>query len=132
MNNSIKTIAKFISIFTMLTLFATTGANAQFSKAVVVLKGSVHSEQTGKAFPVKISIRTADEKNDEITNSQSNSLTGNYLVVLQVGKKYRIHLAGEGIVTQDEIIETPAANATVQITKDFTVVPTSAVKDSQN
>ncbi len=125
MKNSIKTIASFVTFYAMLIGFGSNAANAQFSKAVVVLKGSVHNEQTGKAFPVKISI--LNEKNDEVTASQSNSITGNYLVVIQLNKKYHIHLEGEGIVTKDEIIETPTANATVQITKDFTIVPTSAV-----
>ncbi len=127
MKNSIKTIAFFVTFYAMLIGFGANAANAQFSKAVVVLKGSVHNEQTGKAFPVKISIR--DEKNDEVTASQSNSITGNYLVVIQLNKKYHVHLAGEGIVTKDEVIETPVSVTTVQITKDFTIVPTSTVTD---
>ena len=104
----------------------TTGAQAQFSKAVVVLKGVVRSEQSGKAHSVKVSVRAAGDKAIEITSSKSNSESGNYLVILQPNKKYWVHLEGEDILTKDELIETPIVNKTEQLTKDFAVTTISA------
>jgi len=103
-------------------------ANAQFSKAVVVLKGNVRSEQSGKAHSVKVSVRAAGDKALEITNSKSNSESGAYLVVLQANKKYWVHLEGEDIIAKDVLIETPTASQTVQMIKDFDVTTISVVK----
>src|SRR5438045_904956 len=96
-------------------------AHAQFSKSVVLLKGSIHTDQTGKPYSVRVSVRSEDDKNTEITGSKSNSETGNYLVVLQANKKYWIHLEGADIATEDELIETPATDSTISMKKDFTV-----------
>ncbi|MEI8134895.1 MAG: hypothetical protein WCH46_07420 [bacterium] len=119
-------------IVVVLTAIGGTGAKAQFSKAVVVLKGVVRSEQTGKAHSVKVSVRAAGDKAVEITSSKSNSASGSYLVVLQANKKYWVHLEGEDIVTKDELIETPAAAKTVQLEKDFNVTLTSAPKQENS
>jgi hypothetical protein len=96
-------------------------ASAQFSKAVVVLKGTVRAEQTGKAYSVKVSVREIGDKALEITASRSNSESGNYLVVLKPGKKYWLHLEGDNIVARDEMLETPATTQTAYVTKDFNV-----------
>ena len=103
-------------------------ANAQFSKAVVVLKGVVRNQETGKAHSVKVSVRAAGDRAIEITNSRSNSVSGSYLVVLQANKKYWVHLEGDDILTKDELIETPAATKTVQMDKDFAVSTISIAK----
>ena len=104
-------------------------AHAQFSKPVVMLKGTVRAEESGKPYPVKISIRSGDNKAVEITSSQSNSISGNFLVVLQPKKKYWIVLECPGAITKDELIETPdVRDNTVQMKKDFTVTTTS-IKD---
>jgi hypothetical protein len=103
-------------------------AKAQFSKAVVMLKGVVRNEQNGKAHSVKVSVRAAGDKALEITSSRSNSETGNYLVVLQANKKYWVHLEGDDIVTKDELIETPAAAVTTKLEKDFNVTVTSVAQ----
>ncbi len=130
MNTNITKIALIALMGLVFGTFGTTQANAQFSKAVVLLKGSVHSEQSGKPFSVKISIRSSEDQKVEVTNSVSNSETGNYLVVLETNKKYYIHIEGSDIATQDELIETPAAKNTVKINKDITV--SSAVSNSQD
>ncbi len=109
-------------------LFGGSQAYAQFSKAVVVLKGVVRNEATGKAHSVKVSVRAAGDKAVEITASKSNSETGAYLVVLQTNKKYWVHLEGEDIITKDELIETPSASKTVQMEKDFVVTTITAVQ----
>jgi hypothetical protein len=96
-------------------------AHAQFSKAVVMLKGVVRNEQNGKAHSVKVSVRAVGDKALEITASTSNSESGNYLVILQANKKYWVHLEGADIITKDELIETPSATKTVQMDKDFAV-----------
>ena len=89
-------------------------ASAQFSKAVVMLKGNVRNEQSGKVYSVKVSILSED-KSTEISSGRSNSETGNYLIVLQPNKKYWVRVCEPGLVTKEEPIETPAAQSTVQI-----------------
>ena len=108
--------------------FGGSAVYAQFSKTVVVLKGVVRNDVTGKAHSVKVSVRAAGDKAVEITASKSNSENGNYLVVLQTNKKYWVHLEGEDIITKDELIETPTSSKTVQIDKDFAVTTITAVK----
>ena|SRR5437588_9352087 len=106
-----------------------TSAHAQFSKPVIVLKGTVRAAQTGKAQPVKISIRSAKQKDLEISNSQSNSLTGNYLVILQPKTKYLVRLESTDVIAKEELIETPAVtDATIEITKNF-IISKISVKD---
>ncbi|HYM20034.1 MAG TPA: hypothetical protein VEW28_03410 [Candidatus Kapabacteria bacterium] len=102
-------------------------ANAQFSKAVVMLKGTIRTEQTGKAHSVKVSVREIGDKALEVTASRSNSESGNYLVVLKPGKKYWVHLEGDDIVTKDELVETPAVEKTEYIVRDFNVAELSGV-----
>ena len=121
-------IAAIAIIGLVFSLIGAGQANAQFSKAVVVLKGVVRSEQNGKAHSVKVSVRAAGDKALEITNSKSNSESGAYLVVLQANKKYWVHLEGEDIITKDELIETPSASSTVQMAKDFAVTTISVAK----
>ena len=101
-------------------------SNAQFSKAVVVLKGTVTAEQTHNPYSVRVSVSEAGNQALEITGSRSNSESGYYLVVLKPSKKYWVHLEGEGIVTKDELLETPAVDNTMQIEKDFSVTLTAA------
>lgn len=127
MSNIFK-IAAIAIIGLVFNFMGTQQAEAQFSKAVVVLKGIVRSEQSGKAHSVKVSVRAAGDKALEITNSKSNSESGAYLIVLQANKKYWVHLEGDDIIAKDELIETPAASATVQMPKDFTVTTISVAK----
>src|SRR5437868_413414 len=122
-----KKISSLIITGVILTMIGTTGANAQFSKAVVLLKGTIRTEQTGKPYSVKVSVRSADDKNIEVTGSKSNSETGSYLVVLEAKKKYIIHLENPDIATQDELIETSAAESTIKMNKDFIVSQASAI-----
>ncbi|MFI5263495.1 MAG: hypothetical protein ACHQM6_03165 [Candidatus Kapaibacterium sp.] len=112
--------------------FNASNASAQFSKAVVLMKGTVHMDQTGKAYSTKISIRSAENQSVELTASTSNSETGDYLVILQPSTKYVIHIEGQDIATVDEAIETPAANSTIKLTKDFTVSGASSISTTQD
>jgi hypothetical protein len=119
---------KFVIIAVLGLFFANSSASAQFSKAVVMLKGVVRNQESGKAHSVKVSVRAAGDRALEITNSRSNSESGTYLVLLQPSKKYWVHLEGDDIITKDELIETPASSKTVQMEKDFTVTTISVVK----
>ena len=121
MANKAKRMAAAAIVGLIFSLMTISAAQAQFSNAVVMLKGVVRSEQSGAAHSVKVSVRAAGDKALEITASTSNSATGNYLVILQANKKYWVHLEGADIITKDELIETPAATKTVQMQKDFTV-----------
>ncbi len=121
----------FYALFgAVIVLVFASNAEAQFNKAVVLLRGTVKAEQTGKAYSVRVSVREAGDKALEITGSNSNSESGNYLVVLKPGKKYWVHLEGESIVTKDELVETPACTKTEQLTKDFTVTLASSMKNA--
>jgi hypothetical protein len=105
-------------------------ASAQFNKAVVLLRGTVRAEQTGKACPVRVSVREAGNKALEITGSNANSDNGTYLVVLKPGTKYWVHLEGDNIVTKDEMVETPLCAKTEQLDKNFTVTVVASMKNA--
>jgi len=108
-------------------------ADVKFSKPVVLLKGTVHSAETGKVQSVKVSIRSFADKDQEITSSVSNSLSGNYLVVLASNTKYLVRLQSAAGVIKEETIQTPRLNdVTIQMNKDFTIRTTSAKKDMGN
>lgn len=114
-----KNIIKF-GLFAILAVAAFAGnASAQFSKAVVVLKGTVINKETNAPHSVNVSVREVGNKALEITASRSNAESGKYLVVLKPQTKYWIHVEGEGITTYDELIETPAAGKTVNLSKDL-------------
>jgi hypothetical protein len=99
-----------------------TGQSQTFSRAVVVMSGIVHSDESAKPTSVKVSVREIGDTAREITCSTSNKETGKYLVVLQPGKKYWVHLEGDSILTKDELIETPSIQQTQQLKRDFSVV----------
>ena len=97
-------------------------ADVKFSKPVIMLTGTVHSEQTGKVESVKVSIRSAEDKDLEITSSVSNSESGKYLVILASNTKYLVRLQSATGVIKEETIQTPKlSDATIQMNKDFTV-----------
>jgi hypothetical protein len=98
------------------------GRSQTFSRAVVVMSGIVHSDESGKPTSVKVSVREAGDTAREITCSTSNKETGKYLVVLQPGKKYWVHLEGDSILAKDELVETPTVQQTQQLKRDFSVV----------
>ena len=100
----------------------TSGRTQTFSRAVVVMSGVVHSDETAKPTSVKVSIREVGDTAREITCSTSNKETGKYLVVLQPGKKYWVHLEGDSILTKDELVETPTVQQTQQMKHDFSVI----------
>jgi hypothetical protein len=97
-------------------------AKAQFSKPVVVFKGKVLDAKTMAPHSVKVSVREVDNKSHEITASKSNSVSGNYLVVLKPMTKYWLHLEGNGVETKDILIRTPAViDRTVTVEEDIPV-----------
>ena len=107
--------------------------DVRFSKPVVMLKGTVHSAETGKVQSVKVSIRSIKDKDEEITSSVSNSISGNYLVILASNTKYLVRLQTAAGVIKEETIQTPRLNdATIQINKDFTIKTTSSKEDMGN
>ena len=116
--------AKFMTMaLVTLAVLATniTESKAQFSQAVIVMKGTVRSSESGKPVAVKVSIRAANDTAMEVTASQSNSASGKYLVVLKPSHKYWVHLEGASILSKDTLIETPASAQTVSIGYDFAV-----------
>jgi hypothetical protein len=101
-------------------------SDVRFSKPVIMLRGTVHSAETGKVQSVKVSIRSAENTDEEITSSVSNSLSGNYLVILAPNTKYLVRLQNATGVIKEESIQTPGVTtSTIQVNKDFTVKTTS-------
>jgi hypothetical protein len=115
-------IASAAALFAIASVFSAVQADAQFSKTVVVMKGIVRSEESSKPTSVKVSIRVVGDTAREITSSTSNSETGRYLVVLQPGKSYWVHLEGDSILSKDVLVSMPIVASTQQIVQDFTVV----------
>ncbi len=122
MKSSTLKIAGSAALVALSALFVPNAAHSQtFSRAVVVMSGIVRSDESGKPTSVKVSIREVGDTAREITRSTSNSETGKYLVVLQPGKKYWVHLEGDSILAKDILVETPAVQQTQQMKHDFAV-----------
>jgi hypothetical protein len=97
-------------------------SDVKFSKPVVMLRGTVHSAETGKVQSVKVSIRSVVNADEEITSSVSNSESGNYLVILGSNKEYLVRLQNDAGVIKEETIRTPVLGEnTVVVNKDFTI-----------
>jgi hypothetical protein len=112
-------------------LFGLRTAQAQFSKPVVMFTGKITASETGKAYPVKVSIRNTENKDQEITSGRSNSESGKFLVVLQPNKKYWVRLESGDVVLKEELVETPAIEKTTQLTKDFALTTSKDVVEKK-
>jgi hypothetical protein len=134
--SSIVTRISGLVVMAVLSLVLSQNARAQFSKPVVILKGTVRSEETSKPTSVKVSVRIVGDTAREITSSTSNSETGHYIVVLKPGKSYWVHLEGDSVLTKDVMVTTPNADRPTQLEQDFTVAlreaPTVEVKKETN
>jgi hypothetical protein len=108
-------------LFAVMTFAHVSTSSAQFSQAVIVMKGSIRTEEGARPTSVKVSVRAINDTASEITSSRSNSETGKYLVILKPGKKYWIHIEGDTVITKDVMIETPNADQTRQMEQDLTV-----------
>ena len=107
---------------------------AQFSKPVIVMKGSVMTTD-GKPAVVRVSIHEtggSEADNDtssdvitcgiqEITAGRANSESGRYLLVLKPAKKYWVHIEGAFIQSIDSLISTPKTEKSLQLEQNFTV-----------
>lgn len=129
MKSSFSSFGIFFAAFALIVI--SIPARAQFSKPVVVMKGSVMTIDA-KPATVRLSIHetgsTADEDSEittcgiqEITAGSANSQSGRYLLVLKPGKKYWVHIEGTFVQSLDTLIEMPKADHGIQIEKDFTV-----------
>ncbi|MFI5263376.1 MAG: hypothetical protein ACHQM6_02545 [Candidatus Kapaibacterium sp.] len=120
-------VASLIAIVFVFSFAGVSHSDVKFSKPVVMLKGTVYAEQTGKVYSVKVSIRSSENTDQEITSSVSNSETGNYLVILAPNTKYLVRLQNAAGVIKEESILTPTVTtSTIQVNKDFTVKTISA------
>ncbi len=124
MNTITKTLRAAIlaGLATILIAASCVSVRAQLAHAVIVLKGTVRSEDNAKPTSVRVSVRVVGDTAREITSSTSNKETGKYLVILKPGKSYWVHLEGDSILTKDVLVTTPMADRTQQIEQDFTVV----------
>jgi hypothetical protein len=124
MRNSTNPIAKLASLVLVAVVTLSVGAtasHAQFSSAVVLLKGTVRSDN-GTPVSVKVSVRNLADTAVEVTSSNSNASSGTYLVVLKPGNKYAVRVEGSSSQPTVAVIETPSTNRTMQMNQDFTVV----------
>jgi hypothetical protein len=120
------TLAKFTSVIFVAFLMiagSVQTSHAQFSQTVVLLKGTVRNAGNGQPMSVKVSIRSAADTSIEVTASNSNAASGNYLVILKPASKYIVRLEGDAIQSQVAEIETPAGTSAVHMSQDFTVMP---------
>ena len=120
----IKKISVAIAILAFGLMFTVAGvshSDVKFSKPVVMMRGIVHSEN-GQVQSVKVSIRSKENTDQEITSSVSNSESGNYLVILGSNTKYLVRLQNAAGVIKEETILTPVLTQnTIVMNKDFTI-----------
>jgi hypothetical protein len=117
-----KMIAVAASLALIFTVAGVSHSDVKFSKPVVLLRGTVQSAETGKVVSVKVSIRSAENVNEEITSSTSNSESGKYLVILASNTKYLVRLQNDVGVIKEETIRTPVLTEnTVEVNKNFTI-----------
>jgi hypothetical protein len=125
----IKKISAAIVILAVGFMFTVAGvshSDVRFSKPVVMMRGTIHSE-SGQVQSVKVSIRSTENPDEEITSSVSNSESGHYLVILGSYTKYVVRLQNAAGVIKEETIVTPVlTQSTVVMNKDFTIKTTSA------
>ncbi|MDP4198017.1 MAG: hypothetical protein Q8922_01150 [Bacteroidota bacterium] len=122
------------ALLSIVLLCSPSGVRAQFSKPVVVMKGSVMTTD-GKPAVVRVSIHETggtEDENDtssdvitcgiqEITAGRANSESGRYLLVLKPAKKYWVHIEGTFIQSIDSLIATPKTDKSLQLERNFTV-----------
>jgi len=125
--------ARIFALFTICSIvaLATSNANAQFSKPVIVLKGCVMTTDS-KPATVRLSThetgtKGADAEDEittcaiqEITASRANSASGRYTLILKPDTKYWIHIEGTFLQSIDTLIQTPK-NGGVQLEQNFVV-----------
>ena len=115
------------SLCVALALCTALRVSAQWSKPVVVLKGSV-TDAKGQPVVAKVSVRDAADTTKEIGNSTSNKATAKYLVILQPSKDYVVKVSGDSLVAQSLPISTPAVEKPTDMLQDFTVQFVQPVK----
>ena len=127
-------LTRILFFLAFVALAGQTDLRAQFSKPVIVMKGSVQTTD-GKPAVVRVSIHETggtDADNDtssdiitcgiqEITAGRANSESGRYLLVLKPAKKYWVHIEGSFIQSIDSLIATPKTDKSLQIVQDFVV-----------
>ncbi len=133
MNNVLNRV--LISLFVAgFVVASVSNSHAQFSKPVIVMKGSVMT-QDGKPAVVRVSIHETggtESDNDtssdvitcgiqEITAGRANSESGRYLLVLKPARKYWVHIEGTFIQSIDSLIATPKTDKSLQLERNFTV-----------
>ena len=111
-----------IVLCSILCSFSPENSRAQFSRPVVILSGTIHRDPNHPVL-VRVSVRERSDTTREVVASTCNRETGKYLVILQPGKEYYLHLQGESIQPADILIVTPnAQNKTIQMNRDLEVV----------
>jgi hypothetical protein len=114
--------------------FGSNAAQAQFSKPVVVMKGSVMTADA-KPATVRLSIHETGESEaeadtageittcaiQEITAGRANSESGRYLLIMKPGKKYWVHIEGTFIQSIDSLITMPKTDKPLTIEQNFVV-----------
>lgn len=96
---------------------------------LVLLKGSITEEETGK--PIGANIEVVDNnKNEVVSNSKSNSATGKYLISLPAGKDYGITVDAKGYLFHSENISIPDTAGYEEVIKNISpkkIIPGSKI-----
>jgi len=121
--------SKVICILGLLLLLGSVStADAQFSKPVVILRGKITSGETGKPQSLRVSARLLADTAREFTASISNAATGEYLLVLQQDKEYRVTVSDKNGLVSSMPVRTALMNSTVTIYQDFIISGKIATK----
>ncbi len=114
--------------------FGANAAHAQFSKPVIVMKGSVMTSDA-KPATVRLSIHETGESEtvadtaeeittcaiQEITAGRANSESGRYLLIMKPGKKYWVHIEGTFVQSIDSLITMPKTDKPMTIERNWVV-----------
>jgi outer membrane protein OmpA-like peptidoglycan-associated protein len=90
-------------------------------EAVTLVKGKVTSACDGQVLDDAV-IEIIDNRTDKITaRSKPNSVTGNYLIILDKGKNYTLQVSAGGHQKIEEIIRTPKKEDYQEMKKDLSL-----------
>jgi outer membrane protein OmpA-like peptidoglycan-associated protein len=96
------------------------GSEEITTQNVMILKGTVKDAGTSNPIMANIEIVESD-KNEIMSTSNSDSISGQYLVTLPAGKKYGISVSAKGYLFYSEYFDIPETAKYEEVEKDVTL-----------
>lgn len=115
--------AKKYFLFIAALLFVFHTSRAQFSKATILLSGTVTSADA--SAPLKAKIFFMDPSGKEANTATTNS-TGKFQAVLKPGIQYTVHIVCSQYYTDNEPLHTPDVDSYQEQTQNFSLQPIKA------